>query len=218
MREILLTRARDHGDGAAFPLTLKLAWLAFVAVLLPVSVQQYGWLNLLWFSNLALLAGLAAMWLENARLASIIAVAVLVPEVGWIIGYISGLLRDGNPWLGATAYMFDATIPLWVRGLALYHILLPWLVLWMVWRLGYDRKAFRLWLLPGYAVLGLCWLLTDSERNVNWAWGPLEPTAGIALRAGWLLLLTACSTLVWWLTHFALARLMPVRALQAGGR
>lgn len=180
-----------------------------MVVLLPVSVHQYGWLNLLWLSNLALVAGLAALWLEGPRIASMIAVAVLIPELGWIVGYISGLLRGGDPWLGVTAYMFNPDIPIGVRALALYHVVLPWLILWMVWRLGYDRGAFRQWLPLGWALLLLSWLLTGSERNLNWTWGPLDPTAGLAPRLGWLLILGGCATLVWWLTHLALLRTMP---------
>lgn len=186
------------------PLSLKIAYAIFVAVLVPISVYQYGILNLLWFSNIALLGGLVAVWLENARIASVMAVATLAPELGWILGFVSGLLRSGEPLLGITAYMFDAEIPLWIRALALYHLALPVMLLWLIRQLGFDRRALRLWLPWGCAVLLLSWLLTDPERNVNLAFGPFDASVGVGLRLAWLAALLAASLVTWWATHAAL--------------
>jgi hypothetical protein len=34
--------------------------------------------------------------------------------------------------------MFDLKISLFIRGLSCFHIILPLLLLWMLYRLGYD--------------------------------------------------------------------------------
>jgi TRAP-type mannitol/chloroaromatic compound transport system permease small subunit len=41
--------------------------------------------------------------------------------------------------------MFRPTLTLFARGLSLFHGWLPILLVWLVCRLGYDRRAFRSW-------------------------------------------------------------------------
>ena len=43
---------------------------------------------------------------------------------------------------GMTDYMFEVKYPLFTRGLSLFHFWLPLVLLWIVARLGYDRRAF----------------------------------------------------------------------------
>lgn len=67
-----------------------------------------------------------ALWTENRLLPSMMALGVLLPELGWIIDFTVRLLlgQEAIPFDG-TRYMFDPGIPLWIRGLSLYHIVLP---------------------------------------------------------------------------------------------
>lgn len=116
------------------PMWLKLSYSAFVALLVPIDTRQYGWGNFLWFSDVALLLGCVAIWLEHPLLASTQAVAVVIPEAFW--------LTTGTRLLGLTDYMFYASIPRFVRALSLFHVWLPCVLVWLVWRLGYDRRAF----------------------------------------------------------------------------
>ncbi len=46
---------------------------------------------------------------------------------------------------GMSAYMFNPGLSLFTRGLSFFHFWLPFLVLYLVWRLGYDRRAFVAW-------------------------------------------------------------------------
>jgi hypothetical protein len=48
--------------------------------------------------------------------------------------------------------MFDTNIPLWLRGLTLYHCWFPFMAAYMTFKLGYDRRAIWWW-------LGICWTL-----------------------------------------------------------
>src|SRR5580698_7795300 len=63
------------------PLVVKLAFTAFMAVLVPVYWTKYGPTNFLYFCDLALFITPAAMWLENRFLASMAAVGIILPQL-----------------------------------------------------------------------------------------------------------------------------------------
>lgn len=67
--------------------------------------------------------------------------------------------------------MFNPRISLFIRALSLFHIVLPVLLLWMVYRLGYDPRAFILQTLLAWIVLPVSYLLTEPLENVNWVYG-----------------------------------------------
>src|SRR5262249_45123188 len=58
-----------------------------------------------------------------------------------------------------------------VHGLGLFHLWLPWFLLYTVWRLGYDRRAFVAQVLFGYIQGWICLLWTDTARNLNFVHG-----------------------------------------------
>ena len=149
------------------PIWLKISYSAFSIVLAPVYVRQYGWGNFLWFSDIALLLGCAALWLESPLLASSQAIAIAVPESVWIVEFVLRLTA-GVRIAGLTDYMFDASIPRLVRALSLFHLWLPPLLVWMTFRLGYDPRAFLFQTAVGSAVLIASHVLTAQEENVNW--------------------------------------------------
>src|SRR5437016_292744 len=174
----VLLVAAQGGEGLAspshagtIPLSLKVGYALFVAVLVPVYWRQYGPSNFLWFSDLALFITLAAVWLESPLLASMQAVSVGLLELVWLVDFLVRLLT-GFKLLGLTQYMFQAEIPLWIRGLSLFHVWLPVLVFWLVWRLGYDRRAWLVQTLLFWTVLLVCYFFTKPSQNVNWVFGP----------------------------------------------
>ncbi len=192
------------------PLWLKWLYTAFVAVQVPIYTIAYGLLNFLWFSNLALFTGLAALWLENRWLASAALVAVLLPEMVWIIDFVASL-PTGQPPLGLVEYMHDSSIPLAIRALSLYHLPLPFVLLWMVWRLGYEPRAWYRLLVPvGYAVLLLSLWLSTPESSVNWVLGPWREPQPWMHPALWFALVMMGCTLLWWLTHQLVSHLLRV--------
>lgn len=152
------------------PLWLKLAWSAAVAVVLVVYWVRYRPANFLWFSDLALIISVPALWLESSLLASAMAVGVLVPELVWNVGYFLRLATRRSL-TGLTDYMFDQTLPLWLRALSLFHVPLPLLLLWMVHVLGYDPAAPLLQTAIAWVVLPATYLLTPPEKNINWVFG-----------------------------------------------
>ena len=153
-----------------FPLWLKIAYTLFVCLIVPVYWRHYGPANFLWFSDIALLMTVPALWLESSLLASMMALAVALPELAWNVDFFVRL-STGVSSLGLSAYMFDRSIPLLVRGLSLFHVGLPLLLFLMVHRLGYDKRALIAQTLVAIVVLPLSYFFSDPRENVNWVYG-----------------------------------------------
>jgi hypothetical protein len=153
------------------PLWLKLSYTAFVAVTVVVYVKKYPWWNFLWFSDIALIVAVPALWLESSLLASMMLVGVLLPEAGWNVGFFWRLLT-GKRIGGLTDYMFNPANPLYVRTLSLFHVFLPLMLLWMVARLGYDPRALAAQTVLAWIVLPVCYVAADPKQdNVNGVFG-----------------------------------------------
>jgi hypothetical protein len=153
------------------PLWLKLACTIVTVGILAIYWFRYGPQNYLWFSDIALVGAVAALWLENGLLASTMTVGVLVPEALWNVSLFSRLLF-GRRVTGMTDYMFEPERPAYLKALSLFHIPLPILLLWMVWTLGYDPRAPLVMTAIAIVVLPLTYSVTDPSRNINWVHGP----------------------------------------------
>jgi hypothetical protein len=155
---------------APYPNWVRIPYTLFVAVLVPVYWRDYGPGNFLWFSDIALFAVLTSLWTGSRLPYSMMAVGVLPFELVWIADFVSGARL-----LGATDYMFDPASPLYLRGLSLFHLFLPPLIIWMLIRQGYDRRALPAQTALAWIVLLAAWALTDPEANVNWVHGVGSP-------------------------------------------
>lgn len=149
----------------------KLAYSLFVLAIVLIWQRHYGWRNLLWFSDIALIGAVPALWLESAAIASVLAAAVLLPEILWNVDFALRLLLRRRI-TGLTDYMFEPERPKLLRGLSLFHVPLPLLLLWMLAEYGYDAVVA----LPGAVVLAavvLPWSrwVSTPERNINWTYG-----------------------------------------------
>ena len=192
------------------PLWIKIAVTAFICVLVPVNWRQYGPANFLWFSDLALFLAGAALWFENSLLASMAALAVLLPECAWNIDYFLRLAR-GKPVFGLSSYMFDPGIPWAIRCVSYFHVWLPILLVWVLFRLGYDPRAFVAQTLLALAVVPLSYASGGPKMNVNWAYGFGDDPQTIMPPRIYLLVVMALFPLVIYLpTHLLLERIVPV--------
>ncbi len=206
-------RPRDRGfvkaQGARIPLWLEVGHTAFVAVLVPVYWRYYGPQNFLWFSDLALFLAVPALWLESPLLAGAQAISVGLLELGWLADFLAGLLLHRNP-LGLSRYMRDPALPRAVRALSLFHVELPLLLGWLVWRLGYDRRSWWVQSALAWAVLPACYLFTEPSANINWVFGPGDSPQHRLPRRAYLALVMALFPLgVYLPTHLLLRRLFP---------
>ena len=198
--------ASGLGSGQ-IPLWIKVSYTLFLCVLVPVYWVQYGPKNFLWFSDIALLTTAAALWLESPLLASMMTLAVALPELAWNVGFF-GRLVFGVDVTGLAGYMFDPQKPMYLRALSLFHVVLPVLLVWMVYRLGYDRRAWAVQTLLALIVLPLTYWVTAPAENINWVYGPGNKPQERVLPLAYLALLMAFFPLVVYLaTHFLLLRL-----------
>lgn len=156
--------------GEPIALGIKIAYTLFLAVLVPVYWAHYGPRNFLWFSDIALLGAGVAIWLESPLLASMMMLAVLLPECAWNLDFF-GRLLTGHRMFGMSAYMFERERPRFLRALSLFHVPLPVSLVWLVHRLGYDRRAWLGQSLLALVVLPVTYWLTDPAENVNWVHG-----------------------------------------------
>ncbi|MGH7983590.1 MAG: membrane-associated protein [Candidatus Udaeobacter sp.] len=152
------------------PFGLKIIYTIFVCALVPIYWRQYGPANFLWFSDIALLALVPALWLENALLVSMMAISVVFFEALWNIDFVFRLATSKSL-IGLSAYMFDSMIPVFIRGISCFHIVLPLLLLWTLHRLGYDQRAFVWQTVVALVVLPISYLVSNPQENVNWVYG-----------------------------------------------
>jgi hypothetical protein len=194
-----------RGSGAAqgrIPLWLKVAWTAFVIVWAPLYWRQYGTQNFLFYCDLGNVLIMLGLWLESQLILSWQAVGLIIFQSLYAVDLIGALLLRRHAF-GGTEYMFDPAIPVFVRALGLYHVVVPILLLWAVRRLGYDNNAWK-WQTALMAVVVPINFFWRPEYNVNFARGigheqHIMPT--------WLYLigyLIVAPLAVYWPTHVAL--------------
>jgi len=82
--------------------------------------------------------------------------------------------------------MFDPGLSLLIRLLSLFHVVTPPLLMWAIWRLGYDRRGWKLQTLMAWIVLPINYFWRP-ERDVNWVRGLFFREQHVM--PGWLYLL-----------------------------
>ena len=173
-------------------------------------------LTFLWFCDAALLLSTLGLWLESGLLVSMAAVGsswwMLLWVVDVLVHLIAGVRTTPLP-LGMANYMFEPEFSHFTRIISLYHGWLPFVLLWGVRRLGYDRRA--VWAQTGFAwlLLLLSYRLTSDPHgpagNLNMVYG-LSPTEAQSWMSPglWLLLVMVFCPVCWYLpTHLVLWRL-----------
>lgn len=201
-------------DRGRIPLWLKLAYTAFMAVLIPVYWYHYGPSNFLYFCDVALIVTLVGIWRESPLLISMPAVGILAPQLLWVADFVGNLA--GVQMTGMTDYMFDSAKPLFLRGLSLFHGWLPFLLVFLVWRLGYDRRAFGAWSALAVALVLVCYFFMpgptpnpgNAAVNINYVHGMSETAAQTWMPAwAWLtLLIVGMPALLFAPVHLVLSR------------
>ena len=174
---------------------------------MPVYWRAYGPTNFLWFSDLALLLTLPALWFESSLLASMMALSVLLFDLAWNVDFFTRLLT-GVQLTPLSRYMFKPEIPLFVRTLSLFHVVLPPLLVWLVRRLGYDRRALYAQTLLAWLVLIVTRLSTNPARNINWVFTYGDtPQTLLPTPLYFALLLLAFPLCLYLPTHLALKKM-----------
>ena len=209
------------------PLAAKVAGSAFLAVLVPVYWHTYGPTNFLWFCDAALLLTVAGMWLESSLLISMCSVGILLPQSLWLADFGSNLL--GIHLLGLTGYMFQPQLSLFTRGLSLFHGWLPLLLVWLLVRLGYDRRALSAWTVLAAGLVSVCYFFTppagahlansDIPINLNYVYGfnDQQPQTWVNQDLYVILWLGALGLAAFLPTHLALRKIFAAPKPATGG-
>lgn len=149
------------------PLWITVPYTILALVILPVYWIKYGPGNFLWFSDIAFFAMVPALWCKNRFIASMMAIGVLPLESIWLLSFVTG-----GAFVGMADYMFDPALPLWLRALSLFHFPMPAVIIYMIWRFGYDARALWPQIVLAVAVLTATYFVTDPSENVNMAFDP----------------------------------------------
>jgi hypothetical protein len=152
------------------PLWIKLVWTAWVLVWAPVYWREYDLQNFLFFCDLGNLLIAAGLWLESPLILSWQASGLLLFQSLFTVD-LAGALVSGRHLIGGTEYMSDPHIALWIRLLSLFHVVTPPLLLWGIWRLGYDERGWKYQTLTAWIVVPINYFWRP-EYDVNWARGP----------------------------------------------
>lgn len=199
------------------PMAVKVGYSAFMAILIPIYLHYYGPTNFLYVCDVAMILTLIAIWPENSLMISMAAVAALVLQTAWLVDFLVNLA--GVSLTGVTDYMFDSSHPLFLRLLSLYHGWLPLLAAYLVWKTGYDRRAFWSWTALFWVLLLVSYFLMPPPTphpgltpvNINYVWGPDDHAAQTWVPAYvWFAgLFIGLPLLVFAPTHLVLSRIVP---------
>jgi hypothetical protein len=210
------------------PLPVKIVYTAFVAVLVPYYWVTYTPWNFLYFCDVALLLTLVAIWTEHALLVSMSSVGILLPQTLWVLDFLLRAVA-GIHLTGMTAYMFDPVLPLFVRGLSTFHGWLPFVLLYLLSRVGYDRRAYRAQAILAVALLLVCFYVAPKPPpstefpshavNINYVYG-MDDKRPQTLMAPelWLVLMMVVNVVAPYLpTHLILGTIYSAAASQSKG-
>jgi hypothetical protein len=187
-----------------------LRYLALIWLVLWFAAYWHAWgpANFLHLCDIAAILTCIGLFTSNSLLISSQAVSSVLIDLVWTLDVATRLIF-GHHLIGGTEYLFNATTPLWARLLSLFHIVLPFILLWSLSRLGYDRRGWKLQSAILVPVLIASRFVTP-DQNLNFA--VTDPflhrsygTAPTHLFITFLFLVFV----VYFPTHFLFGRLFP---------
>jgi len=170
--------------------------------------RSWGLANFAHLCDVAVIVTCVGMWTNSALLISSQAVGAFVVDAAWALEACWMIVKR-HSLMGGAEYLIDPHYPFWIRLLTLFHLVMPALLLWGLWRSGYDRRGWALQCaiaLPAFIAARF----TPPDKNIDFAfadpffrraWGP-APTHVLVV---WLFMVIV----VYWPTHVALKRLFP---------
>lgn len=184
------------------PLWIKLLWTLWVIVWAPLYWKYYGAQNFLYFCDLGNLLLVVGLWLESSLIFSWQAAGLLLFQTLYTVDLLGALFFHQH-FIGGTEFMFDAGMPLFLRMFSLFHVVMPPLLLWGLWKLGYDRRGWK------YQTV-LTWIIVPvnyfwrPQFNVNWARGFGHEQHLVPGLVYLLVYFIVVPTVVYWPTHLVL--------------
>jgi len=164
---------------AQFPLWLRCAAVVWLCIWFVIYERAWGMLNFLHLSDVSMILICVGVASNSLLLLSSQAVASLFVDSAWTLD-AGWRLLTGHHLIGGTEYLFDTHYRLAVRLISLFHVAIPFLLLWALYIFGYDRRA---WLLQCAIALPtfIASRFAPASENINFAftdpffrrsWGP----------------------------------------------
>jgi hypothetical protein len=151
------------------PKWIKYTYTLFIAVMVPAYYRHFGPTNFLWFSDIALLIMFIEVWLCTGILTSMMAVGALLFELGWN-GMFTYQIIVGNTNPNFICNILTPGFPILFRILPLFHIFLPIIIIYMLKKLGYDKRAIWYQSIFGILVLCIAHMATTKPQNIDWTY------------------------------------------------
>jgi hypothetical protein len=164
---------------------LKIIFTLFLCILLLINWITYGPANILWISDITLLLAYFATIFQSRFLSSMAILQGLFFESMWVIALLISLIAPMD--FALIKYMYDSSIPIWIRCISLFHLILPPYLVWLLYRFGYTKKALPLQIGINWIVIFLTWAVSKPSANINfvysyqkYGWNPLIYLVGLA--------------------------------------
>lgn len=153
------------------PLWFKVGYTLWVVAWVILYKRFVGWHHFLWMCHLANVLVAVGLWLESPLILSWQALAVLVGDLVWCLDFALGLTLGQTP-LGSAWYMFSAKFEPLQKSLALFHLVMPVMLIALLLKFGYDRRALLLQAATCAVLFPISFLVSKREDNINWVLGP----------------------------------------------
>jgi hypothetical protein len=186
-----------HNPFPAWVRFASLAWL--IAWAITYDIYWGAW-SFLYLCDLAVILTCIGLFTGNVLLISSQAVSSVLIDSFWALDVLFRLVTHRHI-IGGTEYLFDAHYPLWVRGMSLFHIALPPILLAAVRRTGYDPRGFRLQAFIA-AVAIFFSRFAGPSKNINFAFtGPMvnKPWGPAPLHLAFMV--AGVIIVIYWPTH-----------------
>jgi hypothetical protein len=187
--------------------------------MIPFYWYAFGGGNFLHLCDVALFLGAYGILRERSLPVSTAAIGAIVIQWMWTLDVVGTAM--GMPIVNMTAYMLQPGQSLTLRVLEMFHAWLPFLLIYSLLKLGYDKRAFTCWTLIAWLLLTVAYLLFRehgsppesgfSPVNLNFVHGP-----SLYQRQTWMpgwtwltLLYIGLPLFVFWPTHLMLSRFLP---------
>jgi hypothetical protein len=215
-------------EGTRLPLGLKIFMVGFSLILgVYASAKQGPW-TLFYICDVALFLATIGICTERSLPVSMAATGVLVVQGLWVADLLLTAL-DLSP-VRMTGYMLNENVSLIKRVISLFHAWLPLVLLFSIWRLGYDARAMKYWSAVAVVVLLISYFLLPRPPapaddplmavNVNYVFGlymsrPQQNMPELAWLGGMLVVLPLCFFLP---AHLLLKHLFPAARVEFRSR
>jgi hypothetical protein len=156
-------------------------WLAtlWLVIWIPIYWRTWGPTNFLQLCDIAVILTCVGIWTGSSLLISSQAISSLAIDFFWVLDAGARLI-SGRHFIGGTEYLFDPHYLLWVRLLSLFHVAMPFLLIWALRRVRYDSRGLWLQCVIAYFAFYAAHF-TNPAKNMNFAfadpffhraWGP----------------------------------------------